>query len=130
MLYKELCPIHYLLSTADLQVEKLLVEAEESRHSRAPAALERQCQLLERLAGEAARLHYNTTRGQVCAACSFIIFLSRLHNRSHAAQQLDILRTCSMQLAYPCWYEMMLSRRRSSPLCSPCFPEWQLQTGS
>lgn len=46
------------------KVEKLLVEAEESRHSRAPAALERQCQLLERLAGEAARLHYNTTRGQ------------------------------------------------------------------
>lgn len=49
------------------QVEKLLAEAEGARKGapRKAGSLEHHCQLLERLAGEVARLHYNTARGQV-----------------------------------------------------------------
>ena len=55
------------MGSVDGQVEKLLVEADQARAggARGAGGLERQCQLLERLAGEVARLHYNTARGQV-----------------------------------------------------------------
>ncbi|KAK9784931.1 hypothetical protein WJX73_001855, partial [Symbiochloris irregularis] len=48
------------------KVEKLLAEAEGARGgaTHRVGALEHHCQLLERLAGEVARLHYNTSRGQ------------------------------------------------------------------
>ncbi|KAK9787882.1 hypothetical protein WJX73_008548 [Symbiochloris irregularis] len=63
---KPLLEVQGRLESVAEGVEKLLAEAEGARGgaTHRVGALEHHCQLLERLAGEVARLHYNTSRGQ------------------------------------------------------------------